>query len=55
MTLPGVGTRQLKPFLKNVLFEPDTDRLSVTWSGRLEVLFPYSNIDVEAIDHGCQW
>ena len=55
LTLPGVGTRTVPPALKTVLFEVDHDRVSLTWVGRLEVLFPYGEAELAAVKASVRW
>jgi hypothetical protein len=41
LEVPGVGRRELPPLLGMVWIEPEADRVTLTWTGRLEVAWPY--------------
>jgi Uncharacterized protein conserved in bacteria (DUF2169) len=52
---PGAGTRELDPLLQTVLVEPDEDRVTLTWTGSLEVAAPYPEEMTRAMRHAVIW
>ena len=52
---PGCGAMELPPLLQTVLLEPDQERVTMTWSGTLEVAAPYSEEMCREMRRAVQW
>jgi hypothetical protein len=52
---PNAGARDLLPLLQTVLIEPDDDRLTLTWVGRLDVAAPFSGEMLQRMGHRIGW
>jgi hypothetical protein len=55
LDVPGVGTEELAPRLSTVLFEPDEDRVTLTWGGAIEVAMPYPDDVIAGMRHAVTW
>jgi hypothetical protein len=53
--LPGVGVRELAATLATVWIEPELDRVTLTWAGKMEVAWPYPEEDTEAMPCRVVW
>ncbi|MEJ7731855.1 MAG: DUF2169 domain-containing protein [Polyangiaceae bacterium] len=42
---PGCRAREVEPLLQTVRIEPDQGRVTLTWAGKLQVAFPFSEED----------
>jgi hypothetical protein len=52
---PGCGIYELPPVLQTVLIEPDEERVTLTWSGVLEVAAPFLEEACEAMRRAVRW
>lgn len=52
---PGCGVFNLPALLQTVLIEPDEDRVTLTWSGSLEVAAPYPEEMCDAMERAVKW
>ena len=52
---PGCGVQELPPLLQTVLFEPEEDRVTLTWAGTLEVAAPYPEELCREMRSAVQW
>lgn len=52
---PGCGVFEIEASLKTVRIEPDEDRVTLTWSGALEVAAPYPVEMCRTMDRAVQW
>ncbi len=52
---PGCGVQELAAQLKTVHIEPDLDRVTLTWTGSLEVAAPYPEEMCEQMERGVRW
>ncbi len=52
---PGCGVFELPAILQTVLVEPDLDRVTLTWSGSLEVAAPYPEEMCREMERVVRW
>lgn len=52
---PGCGVHELSATLQTVEIEPDEERVTLTWSGSLEVAAPYPEAMCESMERGVRW
>jgi hypothetical protein len=49
--LPNIGAKKLDPVLQTVSIEPDRERLTMTWTGTLDVAVPFPQPVLEEMRH----
>ncbi len=47
--------REMEPLLQTVLFEPEADRVTLTWAGAIEVAAVYPDEMTSTMRHGVVW
>lgn len=52
---PGCGAFELPAVLQTVWIEPDEDRVTLTWSGTLEVAAPYPDEMCQTMERAVRW
>lgn len=52
---PGCPALEVEPALDTVYIEPDADRISLVWTGSLQVASRYPPDELNAVEHSVRW